>query len=212
VEIHVQQGERPMARDNRTLGRFILDGIPPAPRGIPKIEVTFDIDANGILDVKARDTASGREQSIKITGTGTLSKDEVEKMVKEAERFSDEDRRKREEAETRNRGDSLVYQIERMLRDAGDKVTADERKAVEEKLQALKDALGRDDAAAIGRATDELQQARGKLAEAMYARTGAATGAPAGASTGAAGGQGGEGKAGDEVIDAEFKRQDEKPS
>jgi molecular chaperone DnaK len=212
VEIHVQQGERPMARDNRTLGRFILDGIPPAPRGIPKIEVTFDIDANGILDVKARDTASGREQSIKITGTGTLSKDEVEKMVKEAERFSDEDRRKREEAETRNRGDSLVYQIERMLRDAGDKVTADERKAVEEKLQALKDALGRDDAAAIGRATDELQQASGKLAEAMYARTGAATGAPAGASTGAAGGQGGEGKAGDEVIDAEFKRQDEKPS
>jgi molecular chaperone DnaK len=209
VEIHVQQGERPMARDNRTLGRFILDGIPPAPRGIPKIEVTFDIDANGILDVKARDTASGREQSIKITGTGTLSKDEVEKMVKEAERFSDEDRRKREDAETRNRGDSLVYQIERMLRDAGEKVTADGRQGVEEKLQALKDALGRDDAAAISRATDELQQASGKLAEAMYARTGAAAGAPAGAPSG---GQGGEGKAGDEVIDAEFKRQDEKPS
>jgi molecular chaperone DnaK len=130
-------------------------------------------------------------------------------MVKEAERFSDEDRRKREDAETRNRGDSLVYQIERMLRDAGDKVTADERKGVEEKLQALKDALGRDDAAATSRATDELQQASGKLAEAMYARTGAAAGAPTGAP---GGGQGGEGKAGDEVIDAEFKRQDEKPS
>jgi molecular chaperone DnaK len=207
VEIHVLQGERPMARDNRTLGRFILDGIPPAPRGIPKIEVTFDIDANGILDVKARDTASGREQSIKITGTGTLSKDEVEKMVKEAERFSDEDRRKREEAESRNRGDSLVYQIERMLRDAGDKVTADERKAVEEKLQALKDALSGGDAAAIGRAADELQQASGKLAEAMYARAG--TAAPAGAP---AGSSGSETKPGDEVIDAEYKRQDEKPS
>ena len=207
VEIHVLQGERPMARDNRTLGRFILDGIPPAPRGIPKIEVTFDIDANGILDAKARDTASGREQSIKITGTGTLSKDEVEKMVKEAERFSEDDRRKREDAETRNRGDSLVYQIERMLRDAGEKVTADERKTVEEKLQALKDALSGGDAAAIGRAADELQQASGKLAEAMYARAG--TGAPAGTPAGTAGG---EAKPGDEVIDAEYKRQDEKPS
>ena len=207
VEIHVQQGERPMARDNRTLGRFMLDGIPPAPRGIPKIEVTFDIDANGILDVKARDTASGREQSIKITGTGTLSKGEVEKMVKEAERFSDEDRRKREEADTRNRGDTLVYQIERMLRDAGDKVTADERKAVEDKLQVLKEALSAGDASKIGPAADELQQASGKLAEAMYARAGA--GAPTGAP---AGGPGGEAKPGDEVIDAEFKRQDEKPS
>jgi molecular chaperone DnaK len=207
VEIHVLQGERPMARDNRTLGRFILDGIPPAPRGIPKIEVTFDIDANGILDAKARDTASGREQSIKITGTGTLSKDEVEKLVKEAERFSEEDRRKRDDAETRNRGDSLVYQIERMLRDAGDKVTADERKAVEEKLQALKDALSGGDAAAIGRAADELQQASGKLAEAMYARAGTTT--PAGTP---AGSPGGEAKPGDEVIDAEYKRQDEKPS
>ncbi|HLA24302.1 MAG TPA: molecular chaperone DnaK [bacterium] len=207
VEIHVQQGERPMARDNRTLGRFMLDGIPPAPRGIPKIEVTFDIDANGILDVKARDTASGREQSIKITGTGTLSKGEVEKMVKEAERFSDEDRRKREEADTRNRGDTLVYQIERMLRDAGDKVTADERKAVEDKLQVLKEALSAGDASKIGPAADELQQASGKLAEAMYARAGA--GAPTGAP---AGGPAGESKPGDEVIDAEYKRPDEKPS
>ena len=207
VEIHVLQGERPMARDNRTLGRFILDGIPPAPRGIPKIEVTFDIDANGILDAKARDTASGREQSIKITGTGTLSKDEVEKMVKEAERFSDEDRRKREEAEARNRGDSLVYQIERMLRDAGDKVSAEERKAVEDKLQALKDALSGGDGSKIGPAADELQQASGKLAEAMYARAGA--GAPTGAP---AGGPAGEPTPGDEVIDAEYKRQDEKPS
>ncbi len=127
VEIHVLQGERQMARDNRTLGRFILDGIPSAPRGVPKIEVTFDIDANGILDAKAKDTATGREQSIKITGTSTLAKDEVEKMVKEAERYAEEDKRKREGADARNRGDSLVYQTERMLREVGDKISADER-------------------------------------------------------------------------------------
>src|SRR6266511_2740747 len=141
VEIHVLQGERQMARDNRTLGRFILDGLPPAPRGVPKIEVTFDIDANGILDAKAKDTATSREQSIKITGTSTLAKDDVEKMVKEAERYAEEDKRRREVAETRNRGDSLAYQTERMLREVGDKVSADERQKVEAKLKDLKDAL-----------------------------------------------------------------------
>jgi len=211
VEIHVLQGERPMARDNRTLGRFILDGIPMAPRGVPKIEVTFDIDANGILDVKARDTATGREQSIKITGTSTLSKDEVEKMVKEAERFAEEDRRKREEAETRNRGDSLVYQTERMLKDVGDKIGADERAAVEAKLKALKDALAGGDARKIAAAIDELQQASHKLAEAMYAK--AAAGAPGGQAPGgqAPGGQapGGEARPGEEVIDVDYKRKDE---
>src|SRR5206468_1074071 len=160
VEIHVLQGERQMARDNRTLGRFILDGIPPAPRGVPKIEVTFDIDANGILDVKAKDTATGREQSIKITGTSTLAKDDVEKMVKEAERYAEEDKRRREVAETRNRGDSLAYQTERMLREVGDKISADERQKVEAKLKDLKDALSGEDVARINRAADELQQAR----------------------------------------------------
>src|SRR3989442_992356 len=172
VEIHVQQGERPMARDNRTLGRFILDGIPPAPRGVPKIEVTFDIDANGILDVKARDTATGKEQSIKITGSSSLGKTDVDRMVKEAEKFAEEDRSKREIAEARNRGDSLVYQTERMLKEVGEKVTSDERQRVETKLKELKDALGSDDMAKITRAIDELQQTSFKLAEPMYAKPG----------------------------------------
>ena len=209
VEIHVLQGERQMARDNRTLGRFILDGIPGAPRGVPKIEVTFDIDANGILDVKARDTASGREQSIKITGTSTLSKDEVDKMVKEAERFAEEDRRKREEADIRNRADTLVYQTERMLKDVGEKISADERAQVEAKLKALKDAIAQGDVTKISAAVEELQQASHKLAEAMYAK--AAAGSPGGGSPGGAPPQGGEAKAGDEVIDVDYKRKDEKP-
>jgi len=199
-----------MARDNRTLGRFILDRIPAAPRGVPKIEVTFDIDANGILDVKARDTATGREQSIKITGTSTLSKDEVDKMVKEAERFAEEDRRKREEAETRNRADTLVYQTERMLKDVGDKISADERGQVEAKLKALKDAIAQGEVAKISAAVEELQQASHKLAEAMYAK--AAAGTAGGGASGGAQSPGGEAKAGDEVIDVDYKRKDEKSS
>ncbi|MDR7554832.1 MAG: molecular chaperone DnaK [Armatimonadota bacterium] len=200
VEIHVLQGERPMARDNRTLGRFILDGIPPAPRGVPQIEVTFDIDANGILNVTAKDKATGREQSIKITGTSTLSKEEVEKMVKEAERFAEEDRRKREAAEARNRGDSVLYQVEKLLREHGDKVSADERARVEQALGELREALKGDDIARITRAADAVQQASYKLSEAMYKAT-------AGAPTGAGGPTGGPaGKpGGDDVIDAEYK-------
>src|SRR5437879_8020187 len=207
VEIHVLQGERQMARDNRTLGRFILDGIPPAPRGVPKIEVTFDIDANGILDVKAKDTATGREQSIKITGTATLANDYVEKMVKEAERYAEEDKHRREVADTRNRGDSLVYQTERMLREVGEKISADERQKVETKLRELKDALSGEDVARINRAADELQQASFKLAEAMYAKAGAGGGKGADGPAGPAGAA----KPGDEVIDADYKRTDEKP-
>ena len=207
VEIHVLQGERQMARDNRTLGRFILDGLPPAPRGVPKIEVTFDIDANGILDAKAKDTATSREQSIKITGTSTLAKDDVEKMVKEAERYAEEDKRRREVAETRNRGDSLAYQTERMLREVGDKISADERQKVEAKLKDLKDALSGEDVARINRAADELQQASFKLAEAMYAKAGAGGGKGADGPAGPAGAA----KPGDEVIDADYKRTDEKP-
>jgi molecular chaperone DnaK len=196
-----------MASGNRTLGRFILDGIPPAPRGVPKIEVTLDIDANGILDVKAKDTATNREQSIKITGTSTLSKDEVDRMVKESERFADEDRRKREDIETRNRGDSVVYQTERMLREVGDKVSAQERQTVEAKLKDLKEALGGRDMDRIKRATDEVQQASFKLTEAMYAKT-AAGGTPTGGreSTDPSG----KTKPGEDVIDADFKRTDDK--
>ena len=211
VEIHVQQGERPMARDNRTLGRFILDGIPPAPRGVPKIEVTFDIDANGILDVKARDTATGKEQSIKITGSSSLGKPDVERMVKEAEKFAEEDRSKRETAEARNRGDSLVYQTERMLKEVGEKVTSEERQRVETKLKELKDALGGDDIAKINRAIDELQQTSFKLAEAMYAKAGAGAGSPGSGSPGSgSSGPVGGAKPGDDVIDADYKRKDDK--
>jgi len=211
VEIHVLQGERPMARDNRTLGRFILDGIPPAPRGVPKIEVTFDIDANGILDVKARDTATGKEQSIKITGSSSLGKPDVERMVKEAEKFAEEDRSKRETAEARNRGDSLVYQTERMLKEVGEKVTSDERQRVETKLKELKDALGGDDLAKINRAIDELQQTSFKLAEAMYAKAGAGAGSPGSGSPGSgSSGPAGGAKPGDDVIDADYKRKDDK--
>jgi molecular chaperone DnaK len=200
VEIHVLQGERPMARDNRTLGRFILDGIPPAPRGMPQIEVTFDIDANGILNVTAKDKATNREQSIKITGTSTLDKSEVERMVKEAEKFAAEDRTKREAAEVRNRGDSVAYQVEKLLKDHGDKISADERGQVDGALKELKEALGGQDLDRIRRATDAVQQASYKLSEAMYKAT-------AGAGAGTAGGGPGQSAkpGGDEVIDAEYK-------
>ncbi len=211
VEIHVLQGERPMARDNRTLGRFILDGIPLAPRGVPQIEVTFDIDANGILNAAAKDRATSREQSIKITGTSTLSKQEVEQMVKTAEQFAEEDRSKREAAEARNRGDTIAYQTERMLKDAGDKISAEERQKVEAALKELRDALGGDDKERITRAADAVQQASYTLAEEMYKAT-AGTGSAAGQGepAGAAGQSpdGGEAKSGEEVIDAEYRRSD----
>jgi len=204
VDIHVEQGERPMARDNRTLGKFQLDGIPPAPRGMPQVEVTFDIDANGILNVSAKDKATGREQSIKITGTGTLDKGEVDRLVKDAETHASEDQRRREEAEVKNRGDSLAYQTERMLREVGDKVPADERAKVEQALSELKDAVKAGNLDRIKRATDVLQQASYKMGEEMYKRTTAGAGAGAGAGSQGGGGQGG----GDDVIDAEFKPSD----
>ena len=131
VEIHVLQGERDFANDNKTLGRFILDGIPPAPRGIPQVEVTFDIDANGILDVKAKDRATGKEQQVRITASSMLSKDDVDKMVRDAESHADEDKKRREEVEVRNQAEQLTYQAERTLKDLGDKVSAEDRAAVE---------------------------------------------------------------------------------
>ncbi|HYM91338.1 MAG TPA: Hsp70 family protein, partial [bacterium] len=202
------QGERPMARDNRTLGKFLLDGLPPAPRGIPQIDVTFDIDANGILNVSAKDKATGREQSIKITGTGTLDKKEVDRLVKEAESHAQEDQRQRDAAEIKNRGDSLAYQTERMLKEVGDKVPAEDRGKVESALGELKEALKAGDSDRIKRASEALQQASSKLGEEMYKRaTAGAAGAGAGAGT--AGGQpGGSGKGNEDVIDAEFKPSD----
>lgn len=203
VEIHVLQGEREMAKDNKTLGRFHLVGIPPAPRGVPQIEVTFDIDANGIVNVSAKDKATGKEQSITITGSTRLSKEETERMVAEAQRYAEEDRKAREAAEVRNRADSLVYQTEKLLRDLGEKVPSDEKARIESAISEVRSAINANDVDRIRRATDELQQASYKLSEIMYQQ---AAGAEASATaTGAT--AGGESTGEEGVIDAEFKEQ-----
>jgi len=172
VEIHVLQGERPMSADNKTLGRFILDGIPPAPRGIPQIEVTFDIDVNGILNVKAKDKATSKEQSVKIEGSSGLTDEEKKKMTAEAEKFAVEDTKKKELAEARNTAESLIYMSEKALKDAGDKITAEERKGVEDKIAALNDAKKSEDVGTIKKATEELSAAVQKIGQAMYGSAG----------------------------------------
>src|SRR5438477_162859 len=208
VEVHVLQGERPLARDNRTLGRFHLIGLPPAPRGVPQIEVTFDIDANGIVNVSAKDLGTGKEQKITITASSGLNKDEVERMMREAESHADEDKVRREEIETRNRADQSVYGAERMLKDTGDKLGASERQAVETAIEGLKRAIEGQDAASIQKALDALMAAQHKAAEALYRQQTAGGGPTAGAggASAGAGGQpppsGAEEKTGD-VIDAE---------
>lgn len=168
VEINVLQGERPMAADNKSLGRFILSGIPPAPRGVPQIEVTFDIDANGILDVTAKDKASGKEQSIKITGSTGLSKEEVEKMTKEAEMHAQEDQARKEKAEARNAADSLIFTAEKALQDSGDKVGADIKSEVEGKIKALKDILDTGSKEDLEAKTKELSDSLQKIGQAAY--------------------------------------------
>ncbi len=168
VEIHVLQGERPLAVDNKTLARFILDGIPPAPRGTPQVEVTFDIDANGILNVTAKDKATGKAQTVRIEASTGLSKEEIERMKRDAELHADEDKKKKEIIEVRNTADALVYSSERALRDAGDKVPQDVRTAIEEKLAKLKEVKDKDDVATIRRATDELSEVIQKIGAAMY--------------------------------------------
>jgi molecular chaperone DnaK len=168
VEIHVLQGERPMAADNKTLGRFILDGIPPAPRGIPQIEVTFDIDADGILHVSAEDKATGREQSITITASSGLSQEEVERMVQEAERHRREDEERRQEVELRNSADSLVYQAEKLLRDQGDKIPDDIKTEVEAKIEGCRSAMEETDLSRIQRAVEELSESVQKVGASMY--------------------------------------------
>ncbi len=177
VEINILQGERPMASDNKSLGRFILDGIPPAPRGVPQVEVTFDIDASGILHVKAQDKATGKEQSIKITGSTGLSKDEVEKMTKEAEMHAKEDEEKKEKIEVRNHADSLIFTAEKSLKDAGDKVNPDLKKEVEEKISALKSILDTGTKEEIETKTKDLSDSLQKVGQAMYQQPGA-TGQP----------------------------------
>ncbi len=174
VEINVLQGERPMAADNKSLGRFVLDGIPPAPRGVPQIEVTFDIDASGILSVKAQDKATGKEQSIKITGSTGLSKEEVEKMQKDAEAHAAEDAEKKEKVEAKNQADSLIFTAEKTLSDAKDKVKEEDKKDVEEKIAALKSVLDTGTKEELETKTKELSDALQKVGAAMYASTGSA--------------------------------------
>ena len=168
VEIHVLQGEREMAGDNKTLGRFILDGIPSAPRGVPQIEVTFDIDANGILDVRAKDRATSREQQVRITASSMLSKDDVDKMVRDAQEHAEEDRQKREEIETRNQADALAFQAERTLRDLGEKVSSEDKADVEGKVEAVREALKGDDLEAIKRTSSELAGSLQRVGTAAY--------------------------------------------
>ncbi len=216
VSIHVLQGEREMAADNKTLGRFELVGIPPAPRGVPQIEVTFDIDANGIVNVSAKDLATGKEQSIRITASSGLSKEEIEKLVKDAEMHAEEDRKKKELVEARNAADALIYQTEKSIKELGDKIDAATKSQVEAAIEPLKKAIEGDDAEEIKRLSEALTQASHKLAEAMYQQASQSTGGDAGAQpgAGAAGAQaGGAGQAAggasasadDDVVDADFE-------
>jgi molecular chaperone DnaK len=174
VEVHVLQGERELARDNKSLGNFRLEGIAPAPRGIPQVEVTFDIDANGILNVTARDKATGREQKITITASSGLSKGEVERMVREAELHAQEDRQRKEEIEVRNRADSVAYQAERTLRDVSDKISAGLRTELEEKIRAVRDALSQNDVSRIQLAADDLERSMQRVGQEIYSQPGAA--------------------------------------
>ncbi|HOC60595.1 MAG: molecular chaperone DnaK [Syntrophaceae bacterium] len=203
VSIHVLQGERQMATDNRTLGRFELVGIPPAPRGVPQIEVTFDIDANGIVHVNAKDLGTGKEQSIKITASSGLSEAEIEKLVKDAEMHAEEDKRRKELIEARNHADSLVYSVEKNIKEFGDKVDSAEKSKIEDAIAKVKKALEGDDLEAIKKSQDDLMNVSHKLAEAMYAKTAGAgqTGTTGGAGTDSSS----SGKKDDDVVDADFE-------
>jgi molecular chaperone DnaK len=210
VEVHVLQGERPMGRDNKTLGRFHLDGIPPAPRGVPQIEVTFDIDANGIVHVMAKDRATGKENKITITASSGMSKDDVEKAVKEAQAHEAEDKARRDEIEVRNKADSLAYATEKSLKDLGDKIPAATKTDLEAKVKAVKDALAGTDVGAVKSATETLMQTSQRMAEEDYKAAGA-QGAPGGGEPGPQAGGPGAGQAEspkkDDVVDAEFEEQ-----
>jgi molecular chaperone DnaK len=212
VEIKILQGERPLARDNKQLGTFHLDGIPPAPRGVPQIEVTFDIDANGILHVSAKDLGSGKEQKISITGSSGLSKEEVDKMTKEAEAHAEEDKQAKEKIETRNGADSAAYAAEKMLRDLGDKVDAAKKAEIEAEVKKVRDALAKDDAAEIKTAVEALNTKVSSVSEELYKQAAAAQASQAQGAPGAqtpppeAGATGGEKK--DDVVDAEFETVD----
>jgi molecular chaperone DnaK len=213
VSIHVLQGEREMAANNKTLGRFELVGIPPAPRGVPQIEVTFDIDANGIVNVSAKDKATAKEQSIQITASSGLSKDEIDKLVKDAEMHAEDDKKKRELVEARNSADALIYSTEKSIKDLGDKVDSSTKNKVEESIAALRKAMEGEDTAEIKRLSQELTQASHKLAEAMYQKASQSEQqANAGAETDRQTAGGGTGAADEDVVDADFEevKDDEK--
>jgi molecular chaperone DnaK len=215
VDIHVLQGEREMARDNKTIGRFRLDGIPPAPRGIPQIEVTFDIDANGIVNVSAKDTATGKEQKITITATSHLSDDEIDRMVKEAKEHADEDKKNRELIDAKNSADTLIYSTEKLIKDMGDKIPADMKTRIDEQVKVLRKAVDSNNAEEIKRETEELQKIQNELSQRLYAQSGAGAGQEAGAGAqGQQGTQSGGQQSGDngdeDVIDAEFEAKDDK--
>ncbi len=209
VSIHVLQGEREMASDNKTIGRFDLAEIPPAPRGVPQVEVTFDLDANGILHVSAKDLGSGKEQSIKIQASSGLSQEEIERMKKDADAHADEDRKRKSLVEARNQADSMIYATEKSLKDLGDKVDAETKGKVESEIAALRKLMEGDDPEAIKKGTESLTQASHKLAEMMYAQAGQAGGPGAGGDPGAGGEAGGadgaDGKKDDDVVDADYE-------
>lgn len=205
VEINVLQGEREFVKDNKSIGRFRLDGIPPAPRGVPQIEVKFDIDANGILSVTATDKGTGKKQDITITGASTLPKDEVDRMVQEAEKFAREDKEKREAIDAKNQAESVVYQTEKQLKELGDKVPADVKNKVESKLKELKDAISGDSTQTIKVAMAALNQEVMQLGQSLYSQPGPAGSGPSpGAGTTGSSGSTGKDDGDGEVIDADF--------
>ena len=199
VDIHILQGERQMARDNKTLGNFRLDGIPPAPRGVPQVEVTFDIDANGILNVKAKDKASGKEQSVKITASTNLAKDEVERLVQEAKSHENDDKKQRDLVEARNSADNLIYVTEKTLRELGDKVPVTDRGQIEQTVEELRSVKDSDDINRIRQLTEKLQQASHALTQQMYQNTN-------GEGEGPTGGEGGKTGSEDDVVEGEYRQ------
>jgi len=216
VDIHVLQGERDMAGDNKTIGRFRLDGIPPAPRGIPQVEVTFDIDANGIVNVTAKDTATGKEQKITITATSHLTDDEIERMVNEAKEHAEEDKKKRSLVDAKNNASGLIYSTEKLMKEVGSKVPEDMKKNIEEQVKVLQKSLESDNADQIKKETEKLQNLQNELSQKLYAKAGAGTGpgtGPGGPEAGPAGDKKAGGKQGgngeEEVIDAEFEAKDD---
>jgi len=205
VEVHVLQGERPMASANKSLGRFHLDGIPPAPRGVPQVEVTFDIDANGILHVAAKDRATSKEQSIRIEASSGLKEDEIKNMVSDAEAHADEDRKRKEAVEARNRADSLVYETEKSLKEYGDKLDGALKAEIEAKIAALKETLSGDDTGALTAASEALQQAWHQAAAKLYQQAPPPAGAPGAGETPGAAGEPRKKDGGDGAVDADYE-------